>query len=66
VPSKVKVMKKINCPTCDKKIKWDISNTFRPFCSERCKQIDLGAWANEQYSIHEPLITKKDSNKKSS
>ena len=26
-------------------------NTFRPFCSERCKQIDLGAWADEKYAI---------------
>lgn len=24
---------------------------YRPFCSERCKQIDLGAWADEQYKV---------------
>ncbi|WP_091909801.1 DNA gyrase inhibitor YacG [Chitinasiproducens palmae] len=41
----------VNCPTCGKKTEWTTANAFRPFCSERCKQIDLGAWASEQYSI---------------
>ena len=39
------------CPTCGKKVKWSPENQFRPFCSERCKQIDLGAWAEEKYKI---------------
>jgi len=30
---------------------WREENKFRPFCSERCKQIDLGAWAEEKYVI---------------
>ena len=30
---------------------WDPANKFRPFCSERCKLIDLGAWASESYRI---------------
>jgi endogenous inhibitor of DNA gyrase (YacG/DUF329 family) len=30
---------------------WDTKNKFRPFCSERCKLIDLGAWADGSYSI---------------
>jgi endogenous inhibitor of DNA gyrase (YacG/DUF329 family) len=30
---------------------WDKTNTFRPFCSERCKMIDLGQWASEAYRI---------------
>ncbi len=38
------------CPRCGKITTWQ-GNTFRPFCSERCKQIDLGAWANEDYAI---------------
>lgn len=42
---------KVNCPTCKKKVAWEASNTYRPFCSERCQQIDLGAWANEEYNI---------------
>ncbi|MDE2430556.1 MAG: DNA gyrase inhibitor YacG [Burkholderiales bacterium] len=41
----------IDCPTCHTKIEWTTTNRWRPFCSERCKQIDLGAWAEEQYRI---------------
>lgn len=41
----------VNCPTCGKKVEWSEKNKFRPFCSERCKQIDLGAWAEEKYVI---------------
>ncbi|WP_415887121.1 DNA gyrase inhibitor YacG [Neptuniibacter sp. QD37_6] len=44
---------KTKCPTCSKEQAWDSSNPFRPFCSERCKMIDLGAWASEEYSIPE-------------
>lgn len=43
--------KLVNCPTCDASREWNIKNEFRPFCSERCKLIDLGAWANEEYSV---------------
>ncbi len=41
----------VACPTCAKKVEWTEKNTYRPFCSERCKQIDLGAWAEEKYAI---------------
>ncbi len=41
----------VACPTCGKKVEWIPANAFRPFCSERCKQIDLGAWAEEKYTI---------------
>ncbi|HSX19542.1 MAG TPA: DNA gyrase inhibitor YacG [Gammaproteobacteria bacterium] len=41
----------IECPTCKKKIEWSEQNLFRPFCSERCKLIDLGAWADDKYRI---------------
>ncbi|MGH1461361.1 MAG: DNA gyrase inhibitor YacG [Neptuniibacter sp.] len=44
---------KIKCPTCEKEHIYNSSSSFRPFCSERCKMIDLGAWANEEYSIPE-------------
>ena len=40
-----------NCPTCKKTIEYSTKNNFRPFCSERCKLIDLGEWANETNSI---------------
>ncbi len=42
---------KVNCPTCQKSVEWSEENRFRPFCGERCKLIDLGAWANEEYRV---------------
>ena len=44
-------MNKVKCPTCQAEIEWDKKNTFRPFCSERCRLIDLGDWANETHRI---------------
>ena len=38
------------CPRCGEPSTWE-GNEFRPFCSERCKMIDLGAWAESEYSI---------------
>ena len=40
----------VKCPTCKKVVQW-AENDYRPFCSERCKMIDLGTWANEEYSV---------------
>ena len=37
----------VNCPTCGKKVEWSEASKYRPFCSDRCKQIDLGAWADD-------------------
>jgi len=39
------------CPTCQTTIEWSKTNQYRPFCSERCKLIDLGDWANETRKI---------------
>lgn len=50
----------ISCPTCGKLTTWQ-ENEFRPFCSERCKLIDLGRWASEQYRVVEPLSSETDS-----
>lgn len=44
-------MTEVKCPTCSKKVVWDASSTYRPFCSERCKLIDFGDWAAEQHKI---------------
>jgi uncharacterized protein len=41
----------VNCPSCGKSVPWAPESRFRPFCSERCKQLDLGAWAAERYRI---------------
>jgi endogenous inhibitor of DNA gyrase (YacG/DUF329 family) len=43
--------KTIKCPTCSKPVKWSEQQPWRPFCSERCKLIDLGAWADGSYSV---------------
>ncbi|MBI4808503.1 MAG: DNA gyrase inhibitor YacG [Nitrosomonadales bacterium] len=43
----------VACPTCGKEHIWDTNNRFRPFCSERCKLIDLGKWANEEYRVEQ-------------
>ena len=47
----VKKVPVVKCPTCGKMIEWSEENRFRPFCSERCKLIDLGQWATEAYKI---------------
>ena len=39
------------CPTCNKPVEWSAASKWRPFCSERCRLIDLGAWMSEQHSI---------------
>ncbi|MEO8401028.1 MAG: DNA gyrase inhibitor YacG [Gammaproteobacteria bacterium] len=41
----------ICCPHCGKKNTWTTDNPTRPFCSPRCKLIDLGAWAAEDHRI---------------
>lgn len=48
-----KVTTIVACPTCQKPVPWVASSTFRPFCSERCRLIDLGEWASESYKIPE-------------
>lgn len=40
----------VQCPVCGKDSVWE-NNPFRPFCSERCRLIDLGKWASEDYRI---------------
>lgn len=40
----------MKCPTCEQPTHWQ-DNPFRPFCSERCKLIDFGRWANEEYCV---------------
>ncbi len=41
----------IKCPTCSQKHDYYTSKPWSPFCSERCKMIDLGAWASEEHRI---------------
>lgn len=41
----------VRCPQCGEDALWSPENPWRPFCSERCKQIDLGCWASDSYRI---------------
>ena len=41
----------VACPTCGATVEWAPAARWRPFCSERCKMIDLGAWASEAYRV---------------
>ena len=43
-------MLEVKCPHCGKLVEY-AGNEFRPFCSERCKLLDFGAWADEQYNL---------------
>jgi endogenous inhibitor of DNA gyrase (YacG/DUF329 family) len=45
------VIREVACPRCGKKAPFTPDNAWRPFCSERCKMIDLGAWAEERYRV---------------
>lgn len=47
----------MKCPICKKEVSPEVSpeDTFFPFCSERCKIIDLGNWASEKYVISSPV-----------
>ena len=39
------------CPTCQRPVEWSAAANWRPFCSERCRLIDLGAWMTEKHTI---------------
>lgn len=41
----------VQCPTCNADVLWQEGQRWKPFCSERCKLIDLGEWASEGHRI---------------
>jgi endogenous inhibitor of DNA gyrase (YacG/DUF329 family) len=49
----------VPCPTCGKPVPW-ANSPWRPFCSERCRLIDLGDWLAEKHRISEPLDDHSD------
>ena len=51
--------REVTCPRCGTRHEWE-GNRFRPFCSERCKMIDLGAWASEKYRVPDPAPPTED------
>lgn len=48
------------CPNCKKKFSYYTSE-YRPFCSERCKLIDLGQWLSESYTVPVEKLTEEES-----
>jgi endogenous inhibitor of DNA gyrase (YacG/DUF329 family) len=42
---------RVPCPTCGASAPYAASNPWRPFCSERCRSVDLGAWASERFRL---------------
>ena len=52
----------MKCPICRKDVSWE-GNSNRPFCSERCRLIDLGNWANGQYSLPAEETNTEENNK---
>jgi endogenous inhibitor of DNA gyrase (YacG/DUF329 family) len=51
----------VKCPGCGRSLEWSAANPWRPFCSERCKLIDLGAWFKEEHAIPgEPALDVPD------
>lgn len=53
------MVRTVNCPRCATRVVWSSENPWRPFCSEHCKMMDLGAWASENYRI--PVVEYDDS-----
>lgn len=51
MPAERNTPKRVACPTCGGESVYAPSNRWRPFCSERCRNIDLGAWASEQFRV---------------
>ncbi len=43
--------RRVRCPACGGASVYSAANAFRPFCSERCKALDLGAWASESFRV---------------
>lgn len=44
----------VACPTCGKPVEWTERSHWRPFCSERCRLLDLGEWFDEDHRISDP------------
>jgi len=42
---------RVRCPTCQRELEWSAQSPYRPFCSERCRMVDLGAWFAEERSV---------------
>ena len=52
--------RRVPCPTCGRPALFSPDNPARPFCSDRCRGVDLGAWANERYRVAAPPAQEDD------
>jgi endogenous inhibitor of DNA gyrase (YacG/DUF329 family) len=52
------------CPICGKDARARAENRVFPFCSDRCRQVDLGKWLNEEYRVHTNESAGLDDDKK--
>ncbi len=51
----------VSCPQCGERVAWTEASTYRPFCSRRCRMIDLGDWLDERHQIPgEPALPDSD------
>jgi endogenous inhibitor of DNA gyrase (YacG/DUF329 family) len=50
----------VTCPGCGETSPYNLGNRWRPFCSERCKMIDLGTWASDGYVVAGEVIASDD------
>ena len=50
----------VRCPACGGPSEYSPANAWRPFCCERCKNHDFGAWASESYRVADPAVPAGD------
>jgi endogenous inhibitor of DNA gyrase (YacG/DUF329 family) len=55
-----KMHRVVACPTCGAPVPWLAESIHRPFCSERCRIVDLGAWASESYRVADCVLPESD------
>jgi len=52
----------VKCPSCKREVPWTAEQQFKPFCSERCRLIDLGEWVMEEKRIAGESLLSEDDN----
>jgi endogenous inhibitor of DNA gyrase (YacG/DUF329 family) len=53
-------VREVACPACRGPSRFASDNPYRPFCCARCKNVDFGAWANEEFKLASPPILDDD------
>ncbi len=50
------MVRKVACPSCGRPVQWSEASTHRPFCSQRCRLLDLGDWLSAAHHIPGPRL----------